>query len=128
MQGLLVLVPFALLGWLLCGGVMAVGTVLFPIQTALWIHAAAIPVIFGVITFVYYSRQRYFDPLVVGAVFVVVVLVMDLVVVAYLVLGSFEMFQGLLGVWVPLGLIFFSTYLAGLYATRRIPKKLDIFS
>jgi hypothetical protein len=128
MNRFLVLLLYALVGCALCGAVMAFASALVPIQTAMLIHAAAIPLIFGVLTLGYYSRQRYFDPFVVGFTFVAVALFMDVIVVAYFVLGSFEMFQSLLGVWIPLGLIFFSTYLAGLYATRRIPKKLDIFS
>ncbi len=128
MNRVVVLLFHALIGWAGCGAVMALGTALVPVQTALWIHAAAIPVIFGLITLSYSSRQHCIEPLVAGITFVAVALLMDLVVVAYLVLGSFEMFQSVLGVWVPLGLIFFSTYLVGLYATNRLPKKIDILS
>jgi hypothetical protein len=53
-------------------------------------------------------------------VFVSVVIFMDVVVVALLIEKSFEMFTSLLGTWIPWALIFTSTYLMGLYATKRV--------
>ena len=68
------------------------------------------------------KRFAYFyftTPLQTAVVFVSVVVFMDLFVVALLIEKSFEMFASLLGTWIPWALIFASTYLTGLFVTKR---------
>jgi hypothetical protein len=44
---------------------------------------------------------------------------MDVFVVSMLVMRSFEMFQSILGTWIPFTLIFISTYLTGRYVRAK---------
>jgi hypothetical protein len=44
---------------------------------------------------------------------------MDFFVVAILIQRSLEMFASVLGTWIPVALIFLSTYLTGLYVSKK---------
>ncbi len=52
--------------------------------------------------------------------FVVFVILMDSILVAGLILKSFEMFTSIEGTWLPFVLIFASTYLIGLLVRRPV--------
>lgn len=118
---------FGLIGWLLCAIIMGVGLSIASLGITLWIHALSVPLIFGSLAFVHFNRFRRRNPLVTALVFLGVVILMDVVVVAYYIEGSFEMFGSILGTWAPFGLIFLSTYLVGLFASGRLPRRLDFF-
>jgi hypothetical protein len=47
------------------------------------------------------------------------VIAVDFFVVALLINRSLEMFASLLGTWIPFALIFTSTYLTGIYVTKK---------
>jgi hypothetical protein len=108
-----VIAGLALVGWALCAATMGFGMSLIGLQVALGIHAVAAPLIFAVISMVYFKRFAYTTPLTTATAFVAIVVFMDIVVVAMLVQRSFEMFASLLGTWLPFVLIFASTYLTG---------------
>jgi hypothetical protein len=56
-------------------------------------------------------------------VFVGIVIFLDIFPVATVINQSFEMFASLLGTWIPWALIFLSTYLTGLIAETRYPRR-----
>jgi hypothetical protein len=110
---------FGVVGWALCGAIVFVGRELMPMDTTLMVHAIGAPVIFGALSWIYFTRFGYTKPLVTAAVFVGIVIFMDVVLVALVIERSLEMFESLIGTWIPWVLIFFSTYLTGLVVEAR---------
>lgn len=110
---LVVILVLGLLGWALCGAIMFIGMSVLPLQTTLIIHAIGAPVIFAVISWVYFTRFHYTSPLSTATIFVLIVIFMDFFLVSLVINRSLEMFQSLLGTWIPFALIFLSTYLTG---------------
>ncbi|HLJ60420.1 MAG TPA: hypothetical protein VKZ50_11880 [bacterium] len=115
----LVILAHAVVGWALCGAIIAIGRRTTSMRTALIIHAVAVPILFGVLSFVYFSVFAYTTPLQTAAIFVAVAMLLDVVVVAHLIERNFDMFKSVLGTWIPFGLIFASTYLCGVYLVRK---------
>jgi hypothetical protein len=115
---ILTIVVYALIGWALCFATMGIGQALFPLQTALIIHAIAAPIFFALLSMSYFMRFGYTTPLQTALLFVGIVIGLDFFVVSLLILRSTEMFTSLLGTWIPFALIFTSTYITGLYITR----------
>ena len=113
-----VILGFALVGWALCGAVVMIGREITSIDNALIAHAIAAPIIFAVLTWLYFARFAYTTPLLTAAIFTGFVIAMDAVVTALLIERSFEMFSSILGTWLPFTLIFGATYLTGSYVTR----------
>ncbi|HVP81121.1 MAG TPA: hypothetical protein VMV04_24795 [Thermodesulfobacteriota bacterium] len=113
------IVGFALVGWCLCAATMGIGIAAFGLQVALVVHAVAAPVIFAAVSLLYFKHLGYTTPLTTAAVFLAVVVIMDVGVVSMLVQRSFEMFTSFLGTWLPFMLIFASTYLVGAIARSR---------
>jgi hypothetical protein len=111
----LVLLAHAFVGWALCGLAMAIGMATTSLTNALIIHAVAVPIIFALVSSVYFKKFRYTSPFQTAIIFVSVVIVLDILIVALLIERSFEMFTSILGTWVPFLLISVSTYLTGLY-------------
>jgi hypothetical protein len=83
------------------------------------IHALGAPVGFAVITWFYYRKFGFTAPLQTALLFLMVVLALDVLVVALLLERSFAMFRIPLGTWVPLALIFLSTWVTGLVMKSR---------
>ena len=110
---------YALIGWVLCFATIGIGRALLPLQTALTIHAVAAPIFFLLLSMSYFKRFNYTTPLQTALLFVGIVIALDFFVVSLLILGSMEMFTSLLGTWIPFALIFTSTYITGLYITRK---------
>jgi len=118
-----VILALGLIGWALCGAIMWVGMAVASMGTTLIVHAIGAPIVFGIISLVYFKAFNYTSPLQTAIVFVSVVVFMDVFLVALVIERSFEMFASLLGTWIPWALIFASTYLTGLYATSRAETK-----
>ena len=114
-----VILVHAFIGWALCGASMGIGMAVTTIDNALIIHAAAAPIVFFVISWIYFNKFGYTTPLQTAAIFVAFVILMDIFVVAMMINKSFEMFASLLGTWIPFGLIFLTTYLTGLWVEKR---------
>jgi hypothetical protein len=114
-----VLLAHAFVGWALCAATMGIGMATTSAQNALIIHAIGAPVFFAVVSAVYFKKFNYTTPLQTASVFVGFVIVVDFFVVALLIMRSTAMFASLLGTWIPFALIFTSTYVTGLYVTRR---------
>ncbi len=110
----IVILSLGLLGWALCGAIMFVGMEVTSLETTLIVHAIGAPVIFSVISWFYFTKLDYTSPIWTAAVFTVTVMFMDFFLVALVINRSLEMFQSLLGTWIPFALIFLSTYLTGM--------------
>jgi hypothetical protein len=108
-----VVLSLALLGWALCGAIMFVGMEVTSLETTLIAHAIGAPVIFSAISWLYFTRLNYTSPIGTAVVFTLTVMFMDFFLVALVINRSLEMFQSLLGTWIPFALIFLSTYLTG---------------
>ena len=106
-------------GWALCGATMGIGMATMPIENALIVHAIAAPLFFAGVSLVYFYKFNYTTPLQTAIIFVCFVIAVDFFVVALLINRSLEMFTSLLGTWIPFALIFASTYLTGLFVTKR---------
>ena len=115
----IVLLVHALIGWALCGAIMGIGRMVTTLDNALVIHAVVAPIVFALITWVYFTRFGYTSPLQTALIFVAVVIGMDAFLVAPVFEKSYEMFTSLIGTWVPFGLIFLSTYLTGLVSAKQ---------
>ncbi len=115
----IIIVVHAFVLWALCGATMGIARAVASEATALVIHAAAAPVIAAAVSSIYFRKFNYTTPLQTAAIFVSFVITVDLFLVALLILGSLEMFENLIGTWIPFILIFFSTYLSGLHLNRR---------
>ena len=102
-----------LVGWALCGSIVFIGREVVAIETALVVHAIGAPIIFGVLSWLYFGRFNYTTPLATATIFTGIVIGMDVVGVAVLIERSFEMFESVLGTWLPWALIFASTWLVG---------------
>jgi hypothetical protein len=114
-----IILALGLVGWALCGAIIWIGMAFMSMENTLIVHAIGAPIIFGVISTIYFQAFNYTTPLWTAIVFVSVVIFMDVFLVALLIERSFEMFASLLGTWIPWAMIFASTYLTGLYATKR---------
>ncbi len=111
-------VAFAFLGWALCGAIMGIGTSLTSLENTLVIHAIGAPVVFGVLSSIYFRKFNYTTPLQTAVAFLAFVVFMDVFLIALFVEKSFAMFSSILGTWIPFSLIFLSTFVTGSYLER----------
>jgi hypothetical protein len=118
------LLGHALVGWAVCGAIIFIGRSVTTMQTTLIIHAIAVPIVFGLLSLSYFRFFNYTTPLPTAAIFFAVPFLLDLCVIAPFAEKSFAMFtsaQSVLGTWIPLGLIFLSTYWVGRHMTQPKP-------
>jgi hypothetical protein len=115
----LTVVGFGLVGQMGCWGLMIGGQVFTTIGNALVIHAIGAPIIFGVISYIYFRKFNFTSPSVTASIFLAIVASMDFFIVALLIEKSFEMFYSPIGTWIPFALIFSSTYLTGRSLTNK---------
>ena len=111
---ILILLAHAFMGWGLCGAIVGIGRNVTSMQVTLIVHAVGAPVIFVVISIIYYKWFHYTTALQTAAAFVLFLIFMDVFVVALLIEKSFEMFSSILGTWLPFVLIFAAVYITGL--------------
>ena len=109
----IVIIIHAFVGWALCGAIIGIGRGFTTMQTTLIIHAIGVPVIFGIISFVYFKKFHYTTALQTAVIFLLFVVVMDVFLVAMVIEKSFVMFASIPGTWIPFALIFLSTYFVG---------------
>lgn len=108
-------VGLGVVGWALCGAVVGIGTQFFSMNTTLIIHAAAVPAIFGSRSWLLFKKLGATNPLQTAIVFLAVVITLDFFIVSLLIEGNFDMFQSVIGTWIPFALIFVTTYLGGAF-------------
>jgi menaquinone-dependent protoporphyrinogen oxidase len=104
---------FAVAGWVLCAGTMAILLQIVGVTAALALHAIAAPLLFVVLARRYFGARGARDPLPTAVMWTAVVALLDLVVVAGAVQRSLAMFRSPAGTWLPLGLIFLATWATG---------------
>jgi len=108
-----VLLAFALLGWGICGAIIGIGRSLTSMQTTLIVHAIAVPLVFGGLSWVYFRFFGYTSALTTALCFTGLAILLDATIIAPLAEKSYAMFASILGTWIPFGLIFLATYLVG---------------
>ena len=107
-----------LIGWALCAAIIGIGRNVTTMETTLIVHAIGVPIIFGIISLIYFSKFNFTTPLVTGIIFLGSAILIDFFVVALLLEKSFNMFKSPIGTWIPFILIFLSTYIVGLIVTK----------
>jgi len=120
---ILLILIHAFVGWALCAATMGIGMAVTTIETTLIFHAIGAPIFFGIVSWIYFHKFNYTNPLQTALIFIGFVVAMDFFVVALLINKSLEMFTSPLGTWIPFALIFVSTYLTGLYSKKDIEQK-----
>jgi hypothetical protein len=100
-------------GWLLCMAVMWGLLQILSSTIALAVHAVAAPLIFTLVARHYFRQPGSRDAVWTAAAFVAITTLLDLVVVAGAVQHSPAIFAKALGTWVPLLLIFLTTWMLG---------------
>lgn len=110
---LIVVVIFGFVGQMGCWALMIGGQAVTTLDNALIIHAIGAPIVFALVSFVYFKKFRYTTPAITAIAFVAVVVLMDFFVVSLIINQNFDMFLSPIGTWIPFALIFSSTYLTG---------------
>jgi hypothetical protein len=105
---------YALAGWLSCFAVMGICMGVFPMRTALIVHAAAAPLLFGGLSRIYFRKHPASGPLATACLFTGFVMLMDFFVVALVINRSLAMFASVIGTWLPFTLIFLSVWTTGI--------------
>lgn len=108
-------VLFGVIGQMGCWGLMIGGQAVTTLENALIIHAVGAPIVFALVSFVYFTILNYTIPVLTAIIFVAVVVLMDFFIVSLLINKNFDMFRSLIGTWIPFALIFLSTYLTGTF-------------
>lgn len=116
---ILIILLHAFIGWALCGATIGIGRAVTTMQATLIIHAIAAPIIFAIITTIYFKKFAFTTPLKTAIIFVVFVIGMDAGLVAPVFENSYAMFESLLGTWIPFALIFISTYTTGRFLEKK---------
>ena len=116
---LLIILGLGFVGWAGCGAIMFVGMAITSMQTTLIAHAVGGPVIFALISWIYFTKFNYTTPLQTAVLFLSLVIFLDLFLVSLLINRNLEMFGSFMGTWLPFALIFLSTYLTGFYVEAR---------
>jgi hypothetical protein len=111
--GAIAIIIHAIVGWALCGATICVGRKVTTLRNALIAHAIAAPIIFGAVSFVCFRWFGSTGPATTAAMFLAVVVFLDMFVIALLVERSFDMFRSILGTWLPFVLIFLAVWLTG---------------
>lgn len=114
----LIILAHAFVGWALCTATMGIGLAVTTLQTTLIVHAIGAPIFFAGVSWIYFRKFNYTNPLQTALIFISFVITVDFFVVALLINRSLDMFRSLLGTWIPFALIFASTYLTGFYLSE----------
>lgn len=115
----LVLVLHAFVIWALCGLVMFIGPKIFSMETTLIIHAVAAPIFACLVSLYYFKKFNYTKPLPTAYIMLLVVIALDAGLVAPVFEKSYEMFNSLLGTWIPFFLIFWSVFFTGYFGREQ---------
>ena len=97
---------------------MGIGMAVTTVENAMIIHALAAPVIYFILSWVYFTRFNYTSALRTAVLFLSFIIFMDFFLVALVINRSLEMFASPLGTWIPFLLIFLTTYLTGIFVNQ----------
>jgi len=104
---------FAFIGWALCGSVVGIGRAFLSMENTLILHAVLVPIIFSLLSLIYFKYFHFTTPLLTAIIFVASAILLDIFIVSIFIEKSFEMFKSILGTWLPFSLIFIATYQTG---------------
>jgi hypothetical protein len=110
---ILKMLPYAFVGWMLCGAMVGIGRELTTIENALIIHLIGAPIVFAVLTKIYYKKNNNISSLQLAIYMLSFVILMDVFVVSLLIEKNFDMFKSLIGTWIPFVLMFLAIFLVG---------------
>jgi hypothetical protein len=113
-----VLLSLGILGWAACGMVMFALLNITTIYMALIIHFIAAPFIFLAISNLYFTKCDYTTPIVTAIILTAIVMALDFFVVGLVIEHSLEMFESVMGTWLPFLFIFLTVWLRGLAIQR----------
>ena len=113
MKKTFIILIHAFIGWVLCAAVIGIGFQITSEQNTLIIHALAVPIIFGIISWFYFKKFHHVSPMQMAFICLGFALFMDFFLVAMIIQKSYAMFGSVLGTWIPFLLIFLSTYFVG---------------
>jgi hypothetical protein len=116
---ILIVISYALSGWLCCLAVMGLCMAAFPLGTALIVHAASAPVLFAILSLRYFRKVSFTTPFQTAWFFTGFVILMDFFVVALLINRSLDMFTSFVGTWLPFALIFLAVWTSGSVVRRK---------
>ncbi len=108
-----ILEAHALIGWALCGAIVAIGLQLWSMETTMIVHALGVPIIYLVVSGVYFRWFAYTTPLQTALIFLANTVLIDFFVVSLLIQKNLDMFRSPIGTWLPFLLIFLTTYVTG---------------
>lgn len=108
-----VILAHAVTGWAYCGLLIGVSRQFLAMPKTLVVHAIGAPIGFVGIAWLYFRKFAYTSPWQTAAIFLAVVVSLDLFLVAPVLQKSYAMFSSPLGTWIPFALIFCATYLTG---------------
>ncbi len=106
---------FALIGWGICGAIINIGRSTIGTDATLIVHAIAVPIVFGALSFLYHRYFHFTRPVLTGLIFMLSAMLLDAGIIAPLAEKSYVMFTSILGTWIPFGLIFLATFLVGCF-------------
>jgi hypothetical protein len=109
---------YAGIGWAICASIMGIGMMYLPMDIVLYIHAIGGSLAFYFLSYHYHKHFRYTEPRQTALIFVSFIVLVDFFIVALAINHSLDMFKSVLGTWIPFGLIYLSTYFAGLKAQK----------
>ena len=112
-KNIITLLLFAFIGWVACGATMGIGMALTSLDATLIIHAIGAPIYFIILSFLYFRKFNYTNPVVTASAFLGFVIVLDFFLVALIINRSLDMFRSFLGTWLPFILIFMATWVTG---------------
>jgi hypothetical protein len=115
----------AFIAWMLCAATIGIGRATTSAEYTFVIHAILAPIIAVLVSQYYFKRYHYTSPLQTALIFVFVPMALDFFIVSLLILRSLDMFisvGSVLGTWIPLALIFTSTYMTGILVTKRVSR------
>ncbi|MBE9511358.1 MAG: hypothetical protein IMY71_10800 [Bacteroidetes bacterium] len=118
-KSLIIILIHAFIGWVLCGAIMGIGMQVTSMESTLIIHAIGAPIFFAIVSLIYFKKFNYTTPFQTAIIFLAFVIFMDFFIVALLIEKSLEMFESILGIWLPFALIFISTNLTGLAVRKK---------
>jgi len=113
-----VLMVLGIAGWAACGAIMFALLQTTTIYLSLIIHFIAAPFIFLGISNLYYKKFDYTTPIVTAIILTAIVMILDFFVVGLVIEKNLEMFESVMGTWLPFLFIFLTVWLRGLAIHR----------
>ena len=107
------LVAHGFVGWAGCTALMSVLLAIASTTAAIVVHAIAVPFVFGALAWHYFGGRGTREPLATALTWTGIVAVLDVLVVAWAIQGSFELLTSFAGLWLPLILTFGVTWGVG---------------